>query len=153
MKNYKKFTLPIILITIIVLVTLIKNNYLNNKDQICINNNCFVIEIVKTSEEREKGLMNRSSMPLNQAMLFIFKNEDFHSFWMKNTLIPLDIIWINKENKIIHLEHNVQPCKNDPCKTYIPNQKAIYVLEINAGLAKEYNFQLGDIVIARDLNN
>jgi len=144
MKNYKKFTLPITLIIIILLIITIKNNYLNNKDQICINNNCFDIEIAQTEEEREKGLMYRSSLQLNQGMLFIFENEDKHSFWMKNTLIPLDIIWISKDGEIVYIEKSAPPCDSDSCAVYKSNKKALYVLEINSGKSEEFNIKIGD---------
>lgn len=101
-------------------------------------------EIAKDPISRAKGLMFRSSLKENQGMLFIFENQDFHSFWMKNTLIPLDIIWISQEKKIVYYVENAAPCKNDPCPSYKPIQKAKYVLEVNAGLIKKEKIKIGD---------
>ncbi len=148
MKKINNTSIVIIFILILIIFILLISNYNKNKPerQACINSYCFEIKIAQTKEERARGLMFRSFLPKNQGMLFIFENEDKHSFWMKNTLIPLDIVWISKDLKIVHIENNVQPCQQEPCKTYTPIQKAIYVLEVNTGLAKEYNFQIGDIV-------
>ena len=90
--------------------------------------------------------MNRESLNQNAGMLFIFQEEGVYPFWMKNTLIPLDIIWINKDKKIIHIEKNVQPCKAGPCPSYSPEKQALYVLEINTGLSERYSFKEGNEV-------
>ena len=62
---------------------------------------------------------------------------------MKNCRIPLDILWLDQKQKVIHLEENVLPCQNDPCHIYYPSQKALYVLELNAGLIKKEKIRLG----------
>ncbi len=143
-------TIVIILISILIIFTLLITNYNKNREkQVCISSYCFDVGIARTEEERARGLMFRSSLNENQGMLFIFENEELYSFWMKNTLIPLDIIWINKEGKIVHIEHNVLPCSQENCLTYVPKEKAIYVLEINGGLAEKYNFREDDIVDIR----
>ena len=63
---------------------------------------------------------------------------------MKNTLIPLDIIWINEDLEVVDIHHNAQPCGSEDCNSIIPSKEALYVLEINAGLAERYNLKLGD---------
>ena len=136
----KYFSIFVIIILIAILYYFLPTTLLD-RPQACINEICFNIELAKTQEERQRGLMHRQSLDENSGMFFIFDNEDLHSFWMKNTLVPLDIIWINKENKIVHIEHNVPPCIADPCSSYTPKEKAIYVLEVNGGLAEEYNFR------------
>lgn len=114
--------------------------------QICIGagEKCFDIEIADTMQKQEIGLMNREYLAPDVGMLFIFAKEEIHNFWMKNTLIPLDIIWINKNKKIIFIKENVQPCKIEQCELFTPNEKAKYVLEINGGLAEEMRFDIGD---------
>jgi len=97
--------------------------------QVCIEKQCFDSELVSTPEEMQKGLMFRTS--LEGGMLFAFDSEKVAKFWMKNTLIPLDMIWIHK-NKVIHVERDVQPCREDPCPNYGPDAVAGYVLEVNA---------------------
>jgi len=108
------------------------------------NGQIINIEVADTVEKRAMGLMFRKSLPYSSGMLFIFSTEDFHSFWMKNTLVPLDILWLDKEFRIKYYYQNVQPCKSDPCASYSPLIKAIYVLEVNAGFIKKENLRLDD---------
>ena len=67
--------------------------------------------------------MFRESLNENSGMLFIFPKEDFHNFWMKNTLIPLDIIWINSAKEIVFIENNAQPCLKIFVKVLLPMKK------------------------------
>jgi uncharacterized protein len=99
-------------------------------------------EIAYTDETRMRGLMFRESLPADSGMLFIFPYVDQHSFWMKNTLIPLDIIWLNQRKEIVYFTTAV-PCTSDPCDSYIPMQKSKYVLEVNGGFAKKHNLKVG----------
>ena len=75
---------------------------------VCFENNCFDVDIALTESEKEKGLMYVEHLNENKGMLFVFENEGQHSFWMKNTLIPLDILWIDEDLNINHIEKNVQ---------------------------------------------
>jgi len=100
-------------------------------------------EVADTTPKRMLGLMFRDSLPLTHGMLFIFENQDYHGIWMKNCRIPLDILWLNQDRKIIHMEENVPPCQDDPCHIYQPLQKALYVLELNAGLIAKEKIKLG----------
>ena len=90
--------------------------------------------------------MNREQLDKNKGMLFIFDESSKYSFWMKNTLIPLDIIWINENLEIVWIAENVNPCEEDPCPSYIPQEKAKYVLEINGGLSEKHGFKINDKV-------
>lgn len=114
--------------------------------QACFGSNCFSVELATTNAQREKGLMNRPNLDKKLGMLFVFDKEDIYPFWMKNTLIPLDIIWIDKDYKIVFVAENVQPCKTETCLTIDPKTKAKYALEINGGLTKEFNIKSGDLV-------
>lgn len=107
-----------------------------------INNNKIKVEIADTPEKRTQGLMHRQS--LKGGMLFIFEEEKTRSFWMKNTLIPLDIIFINKNLKIIDIQQAI-PCK-DNCISYISKQPAQYVLEVNHNYTIENNIKVSDNV-------
>jgi len=109
-----------------------------------LGNNCFYVELAKTQAERDKGLMNRSHLDQNKGMFFIFEKEGNHPFWMKNTLIPLDIIWLDSGKNIVYVAENVQPCKSLICPAINPNVKAKYVLEINAGIANNIGLKIGD---------
>ena len=74
--------------------------------------------------------MYRKTLAENSGMLFIFPKTDMYSFWMKNTIIPLDMIRIDAQFKVVHIV-NAQPCTADPCTIYNPNISSMYVLEIN----------------------
>ena len=101
---------------------------------VCIRENCFNVEIADSEKELIKGLMFRKNLDEDKGMLFIFTQPANYTFWMKNTLIPLDIIWIDENKAIVYIEENVPICEQDPCQTYTPNKEELYVLEINSGL-------------------
>ena len=104
-----------------------------------------IVELAVTPEEKAKGLVHREYLDENKGMLFIFEDEKAPSFWMKNTLIPLDMIFINSDNKIVDILV-AEPCKKDPCKSYTPKADAKYVLEVNAGFSERHNAKIGDEV-------
>lgn len=115
-------------------------------DEVCIKDRCFTVEIAANQSQREYGLMNREHLDPDRGMLFVFEGDGYHSFWMKNTLIPLDIIWINSSQEIVYIERNAQPCTPDYCPLIDPWTNASYVLEINGGLCDEYDINAGDKV-------
>ena len=118
----------------------------NKKNQVCFKNNCFEVELAITQEEQMRGLMFRKSLAKNRGLLFIFQEEGFESFLMKDTLIPLDIIWINLNNEVVFISENTQPCKEDPCPSVTSDKKTKYILEINGGISKEIGLGVGDKV-------
>ncbi len=146
-KKYLLFIILLLIVIVVISIMLIKKGDNLNTNRACVNNNCFDVEIAKTFAERSKGLMNRESLDENSGMFFIFDEEEEYSFWMKNTLIPLDIIWLNKDMEIVHIEKNVQPCKEDPCQRYTPTKPAQYVLELNAGQTDKNNIEVGNKLI------
>lgn len=103
----------------------------------------FDIEIAETEYESQTGLMHRGSMENNQAMLFIFPNIQMRSFYMKNTLIPLDIIYLDENKKVVSIQKNAKPMDESSLPSSAP---AKYVLEINGGLSDELNIVEGDSI-------
>ncbi len=103
----------------------------NELSSVMVNGKTYEVEIADSSEERSRGLMNREFLPEDKGMLFVFENEDYRSFWMKNTLIPLDIIFISSDFKVVDVV-TLEPC-NDVCISYESKEKAMYVLEVNEG--------------------
>jgi hypothetical protein len=101
-------------------------------------------ELAMTEEERSRGLMLRERLRPDQGMLFVFAEEGAYAFWMKNTLIPLDILWLDRDRRIVHIEPDLPPCRADPCPTYGPRRPGLYVLELAAGGAKLYGLKLFD---------
>ena len=99
------------------------------------------IEIAENQYERETGLMYRQSMEETQGMLFIYPEEALRSFYMKNTYIPLDIIFYSKDSSVVSFQENAQPLD----ETSLPSNKpAKFILELNAGKVKEWNIEVGD---------
>lgn len=135
----------LILLAILILsisVFILSRDY---KKQICFKDNCFNYELANDDYKRFYGLMFRDKLEDNKGMLFIFDNEDKHSFWMKNMKFSLDIIWINKNNKIVDIKNNVLPC-NKNCDSLVPKDSAKYVFEVNAGFTDKNNINIGDKV-------
>jgi len=104
----------------------------------------FRLEIASTPEQVAQGYMFREKVSRDEGMLFVFPNSDFHSFWMKNCLVSLDIIWLSDELSIVHLEQQVPACRKDPCPGYPSMSKARYVLEIASGGARKHGIQVGE---------
>lgn len=101
----------------------------------------FTIELADEQFERTQGLMHRESMARSAGMLFVFERPQRVAFWMKNTLIPLDMIFADKTGRIQHIHENAIPHDETP----IPGGDGVYsVLEINAGLSKIYGLKVGD---------
>lgn len=99
------------------------------------------IEIADDDYQTQTGLMYRNSMETLQGMLFVFDKEDYKAFYMKNTRIPLDIIYIDADKKIVSFQKNAVPHDETSLPSGVP---AKYVLEINAGLSDQWNLQPGD---------
>jgi hypothetical protein len=103
-------------------------------------------EIADNEQKRQYGLMNRKAMAKDHGMLFIYDKERVMTFWMKNTLIPLDVIFINSDKKIVSTE-TMPPCKADPCTEYSSVKLAKYGLEVNAGFVKENGITVGNAAV------
>ena len=104
------------------------------------------IEIAETEAKREQGLMYRNSMEENQGMLFIFEKDEYQSFWMKNTVIPLDMIFVNSHFKIVTIRKNAHPFD---LSSYSSTAPAKYVIEVNAGFCDKYGIKEGDKISFR----
>ncbi len=104
----------------------------------------FSIEIADTTQEQALGLMFRDEMPADQGMLFVFPNEAPRSFWMKNTRIPLDIMYFDEDLIMVSISANTKPCKVKQCPSYPSIAAAKYVLELNAGTAAKLGVGPGD---------
>ncbi|MCU0653655.1 MAG: DUF192 domain-containing protein [Candidatus Pacebacteria bacterium] len=118
--------------------------------KVCFAQKCYGVEVASTPEARDTGLMFRKQLDRDRGMLFVFDRDGSYHFWMKNTLIPLDIIWIGSDRRIAYISKNTPPCNSDPCPQYGPSSPARYVLEINAGQTDAVGARIGDeITIGR----
>lgn len=105
------------------------------------------VEIASTDQQRKIGLMNRKSLDVNKGMLFVFDVRGYVSFWMKDTLFPLDMLFIDKGGVIQHIVHNALPCgaaADNNCPKISSEKPVKFVLEVNAGLAGKWGIREGD---------
>ncbi len=116
------------------------------QNKVCVREQCFTVELAQTPQELARGLQFYPSLDSDSGMFFIFPQNGTPTFWMKNTLVALDIIWINEAKQIVHVTPGALPCREDPCPVFRPSREARYVLEINAGLAQKQNINIGDEV-------
>jgi uncharacterized membrane protein (UPF0127 family) len=156
----KKIVLPIVAVAVFIVavgVFLQKSKILStnpvstpNPKTVTISGKTVAVEVAKTSEEREKGLSDRSSLDKDAGMLFVFEeNSGNPIFWMKDMLIPLDIIWI-KNDKVVKIDKNVpapeKGTADSKLKTYSTGTFVDYVLEVNAGFTESGSIKVGDSV-------
>ena len=109
----------------------------------------FVVQVAESFDERLRGLQQVTDLSDNEGMWFVFDEPKVLSFWMKDTLIPLDIIFVNEDFEVINVAHKAEPCtESDPeqlnCESYFSDNPAQYVLEIKGGLASELGIVAGD---------
>jgi len=115
-----------------------------------LNGKHYIVEIADDTVSREQGLMYRTQLEDGHGMLFIFPAPQKLTFWMKNTLIPLDILFFDNQRQLINFHQRVPPCKSAPCPVYPSLDKAQYVLELNAGVAEKIGVKAGDeLIIAK----
>lgn len=113
---------------------------------VTLEGHAFAVEIAATPAEQEHGLMDRTSMPPDHGMLFVFPESRPRTFWMKNTLIPLDMLFFDADRRLVAIQADAQPCKADPCQLYPSDTPARYVLELNAGTAAKLGVRKGDTI-------
>jgi uncharacterized membrane protein (UPF0127 family) len=106
------------------------------------------VQVVVSEEERKRGLMFREELEENEGMFFVFEEDGFHSFWMKNCKIALDIIWMDAHKRIVHIKEEAQPCReSEDCPTIFPARKARYALEVKAGVVSASQVKIGDALL------
>jgi uncharacterized membrane protein (UPF0127 family) len=111
----------------------------------------YRIEVARTPEQQAQGLMFRESLPANSGMLFLFPEGGVHKFWMKNTMITLDMIWMDPQGKVLFVSAETPPCKADPCPSYGPDAPASSVLEVAGGIAKKEKVEVGSVIRMVDI--
>ena len=105
----------------------------------------YAVEIADDDAERARGLMFRDELPADRGMLFVHDREEPLAYWMKNTRIPLDILYFDTQRRLVAQQRDVPPCTlGDGCPPYPSRAPARYVLELNAGQAEQLKLQVGD---------
>jgi len=120
---------------------------LQSKQWVEIRGQRFSVEVADTFEERQRGLMFRDTLEKDTGMLFIHDVEEPQAYWMKNTHIPLDILYFSRDLKLVSAQERVPPCSaGDRCPPYPSDGAALYVLELNAGSVELFKIQTGDVM-------
>jgi uncharacterized membrane protein (UPF0127 family) len=101
------------------------------------------IEVAATDAERQRGLMGRRSLEAGTGMLFVYPHDVTGGFWMKNTMIPLDIAFISARGRIVRI-HSMLPCRVDPCRIYEPRASYRRALEVRGGSFRRWGVRVGD---------
>lgn len=142
-KSLKMASIIFIILSVIYISIWFLLKSIINKDKVCCNNTCFIVEIADDNDSRQQWLMYREFLSKNNGMLFVFDKEEKHTFWMKNTLIPLDMIRINENLKVVDIQ-TAKPCHEEICENYVPVWNAKYVLEINAWISDQKEIKTWD---------
>lgn len=121
-----------------------KNDEGYKKIEISVKGENFVGDVSDTNAKRQLGLSFRKSIGDREAMIFIFENNGVRKFWMKDMLFPIDIIWLDQNKRVIHIEKNISP--NTYPKSFGPETDSLYVIEFNAGTAEKLSLSIGDII-------
>ena len=115
-----------------------------NKVNITVNNLNLTAEVAVTPEEQSKGLSIKEDLQENEGMIFPYKEPKVLAFWMKDMKFPIDILWLDSDKRVVHIEKNLQPCNPFlPCPSFSPDTKAQYVLETVAGLSDRKGIKIG----------
>ena len=108
------------------------------------------VQIADTESRRIRGLMFQDQLPYDQGMIFVFQEPGLYSLWMLNMQFSLDMIWFDQDGKIVHIEKDIPPCKSAleiaTCQSIIPDDNAIYVLEVTAGFIDQNNISKDSVL-------
>lgn len=106
----------------------------------------ITLELAMTPEELAQGLMFRPGLPGDRGMLLVFNEERLPSIWMMNTLVALDLVYLDSTGTVVDIITDAQPCPGEPCPRFTPKQPAKAVLEIPAGTAKRHQIAEGEVL-------
>lgn len=104
------------------------------------------VELADTDWLREKGLMHRPVLAQDRGMLFVFQEQAERSVWMKNTLLPLDVLFLSEDGAVVGLLADLSPCRQAACPIYDSGAPARYMLEVNAGFIAKHGIGLGQVL-------
>lgn len=142
-----KYTFTFFLTIVLGFIAIFVYNGVNTQTQdnfarLAIGNEVLKVELAKTLIQREEGLSGRLNLPENGGMLFVFDKPDLYSFWMKNMNFAIDIIWLDKDFKIVDIKERLEPSSYP--KSFVSNEPAQYALETNAGFVSSAGIKIGD---------
>lgn len=118
------------------------DQFIAKRTILSIGTKTYQAEIANTDQLRQKGLSGRSILNDNAVMLFVFDEPDYHKIWMKNMHFSIDVLWLNENKKVVHIERQLQP-DDPPHKEYTTLVPAKYIVEMPAGKADELGVKIG----------
>lgn len=148
----KTFIELIVVLAVLLVIILALNYFIDEEESLRIINAQLVeqeitLEVADNSFLQSIGLSGREYLEENHGMIFVYDEEiEELSFWMKDALISLDIIFFNSDFEVVHIIESVPICEQDPCPTYTSPKKAQYVIELNAGWVERHDLEQGDIL-------
>ncbi len=128
----KVFTFIVFIISLLNLGTAIPYDISFEKEQLNLGGEEYLLEIARSAKQRNHGLIFRDHLDERQGMLFIYPRSGNHRIWMKNTLIPLTVVWVDESNVVIGIK-KLFPCDYDPCPSYGVSIPSKYILELSSG--------------------
>jgi len=146
MKQIAKWLLAALVLSVLVVPTACLRGSEMKVIPLFIGDLKFTVEVADTDEKWTTGLMYREYIADDFGMLFVSRDEEYHSFWMKNCKIHLDIIFLDRNKQVINIHADVPPCTYTPCPSYPSDRPAMYVLELRGKRAQEINLKPGDVI-------
>jgi uncharacterized membrane protein (UPF0127 family) len=110
---------------------------------VTVNGVNVLADIASTEEQQTRGLAIKDHLNENEAMIFVFSVAGNHAFWMKDMKFPIDIIWMDANKTVVHIEHSLNPCTPISCPIYQPDVNSLYVIETVSGFANKYHIVEG----------
>lgn len=105
----------------------------------------FTLDLADTFWKMSRGLMGRRNIPADGGMLFVFGDEGRHGFWMLNMKTSIDIIWLDRSRRVVHIWNSAKPCRSIfSCRPVTPERESLYVVELRAGTARRLGMKIGD---------
>lgn len=111
--------------------------------QVCFDKKCVNVIIAQTDAQVRQGLSGHALLETDHGMLFVFETEGIYKFWMHAMTFSLDIIWLDRNGKVVHIEENLSPCTKEACPKFSSKEPALYVLEVVSGYVKENKLSMG----------
>jgi uncharacterized membrane protein (UPF0127 family) len=138
--NHSKIFIALFVVVAITLIGYLTTQ--NYKSKVIVNGKAFIVDVSDTAYTKTKGLSGRDPLKTNEGMIFLFEKPEKEGFWMKDMKFSIDIIWIDENMSVIHIEKSLSP--DTYPKVYYPESPAKYVLEVSSGQADALGLKLGD---------
>ena len=144
--------LNVLLFTVLFIIGGIGGAKAQADPSVCAKDICVKVDVVSQLKDMQRGLQGAKSLAKNHGMLFVFDSDNFQPFWMKDMKFAIDMIWIDSQYRIVTIASSCPACVQEPCKIYVPSQKARYVLEVSSGFALRHHFKLGDVLTFKGIS-